>query len=275
MFMAKKITHISEIHVHAWAPDAYLASEEQETYGIPKIFSIPTIPGRKRWLISLPACVLKPDSSTLTLDVETRLVQAALAQRRETPLVFFKPRKETTDREGRSFYSAFFLEQVGPFLALPATVAALAAFVRAADQKQAKVGKILPRNPEELSGLVGRGRLWQPWEDTVIRNWFGRRTYGEHQGQHVPLTEEQWQTVLETHLRGRRTREQVKVRITTLNRVLRVSLLVDGFLPRDKVREFQDRSLGEHRVRVPRFRPRIKGRSYRGDHERPVLGQPD
>lgn len=272
--MTKKIAFASEVRVSTWAPDAYQALVERETNEIPDVFTLPTIHGRKRWLISLPACVLKLDSSSLSPDVESDLVQVALARRHETPLGFFRPRKEVTLREGQRFYSAFFLEQLGPFLALPATVAALAAFVRAADRGVVKVGKIAPKGPEEFSSAAGHGRLWQPWEDTVLRNWFGPRTYGEHQGRHVPLTEEQWQLVLQTHLQGRRTKKQVKVRITTLNRELRISFLVDGFLPRDRVREFQERALGEHRIRAPKFRPRIKGRSYRGDHERPVLGQP-
>jgi hypothetical protein len=271
----KKISYMNDVVVQSWAFDAYQVQAEQELYGIPSTFSgLPMIPGRRRWLTALPACLLKPDSNTLSADDESCLVNKALERRRETPLVFFKPLKEATRRNGRGFYSAMFLEQVGPFLALPASAAALAAFVRAADAGKVQVGKTLPEHRQDIS-QAGHARAWQPWEDTVIRNWFGRRTYGEHQGQHVPLTEEQWRLVLETHLHGRRTRKQVKVRITTLNRVLRVSLLVDGFLPRDKVREFQDRSLGEHRIRVPRFRPRIKGRSYRGDNERPVLGQPE
>lgn len=270
--MTKKVSYINDIDIQTWAPDTIAARVEQETYGISSSFPrLPMIPGRRRWLTAMPACLLEPSALTLSAEDEARLVGIALDRRRESPLGFFKPRKEATLRGGRGFYSAMFLEQVGPFLALPASTAALAAFVRAADEGQVQVGKASP----EPSWGISHSRAWQPWEDTVIRNWFSRRTYGEHQGQHIPLTEAQWQTVLETHLRGRRTRKQVKVRITTLNRALRVSLLVDGFLPRDKVREFQDRSLGEHRIRVPRFRPRIKGRSYRGDHERPVLGQPD
>lgn len=272
----KRISYINDIHVQTWAPDALASNAEQETYGIPLVFSrLPMIPGRRRWLTALPACLAKPDALTLSAEDERRLVNTALERRRQLPLVFFKPHKEATHREGRAFYSALFLEQVGPFLALPATAAALAAFVRAADKGAVKVGKNLPEPAQDIShAKAGHTRAWQPWEDTVIRNWFGRRTYGEHQGQHVPLTEAQWQTVLETHLNSRRTKRQVKVRITTLNRELRVSMLVDGFLPRDKIREFQDRALGEHRIRVPRFRPRVRGRSYRGDHERPVLGQP-
>lgn len=275
--MTKKISYMNDIVVQDWVFDAYQVQAEQELYGISSTFSkLPMIPGRRRWLTALPACLLKPDSLVVSADDESRLVNEALERRRETPLVFFKPHKETTRRSGRGFYSAMFLEQVGPFLALPASAAALAAFVRAVDAGRAQARKILPEPTQDIShAQVGHARAWQPWEDMVIRNWFGRRTYGEHQGQHVPLTETQWQTVLQTHLNGRRTRKQVKVRITTLNRMLRISLLVDGFLPRDKVREFQDRSLGEHRIRVPRFRPRIKGRSYRGDHERSILGQPD
>lgn len=275
--MTKKVSYINDINIQTWAPDAFQARVEQETFGIPSVFSkLPMIPGRRRWLTAVPACLLNPTMMTLSVEDEARLIGVALDRRRESPLVFFKPRQEATVRAGRGFYSAVFLEQVGPFLALPAVAAAVAAFVRAADERRVEVGKILPEHTQDLSlARAGHARAWQPWEDTVIRNWFGRRTYGECLGQHVPLTEEQWQLVLETHLRGRRTKKQVKVRITTLNRALRVSLLVDGFLPRDRVREFQERALGEQRIRVPRFRPRIKGRSYRGDHERPVLGQPD
>lgn len=270
--MPKKISYMNDVVVQSWTLDPPAAQAEQELYGIPSTFSkLPMIPGRRRWLTAMPECLLKPDAKALSADDESRLVNGALERRKETPLVFFKPHKETTRRNGRAFYSAMFLEQVGPFLALPASAAALAAFVRAVDAGRAQAEKALPERGQDISHT----RAWQLWEDTVIRNWFGRRTYGEHQGQHVPLTEAQWQTVLQTHLNGRRTKQQVKVRVTTLNRELRVSLLVDGFLPRDKVCEFQDRALGEHRIRVPRFRPRIKGRSYRGDHERPVLGQPD
>ena len=108
----------------------------------------------------------------------------------------------------------------------------------------------------------------------MLRAWFGKHEVGEHQGRHAPLTPAQWELVLQQHLKGRRTLAHVKARISVLNRQLRHSMLVDGFLPRDRVVEFMDAALGEHRIRVPRFRPRIKGRSYRGENERPVLGQP-
>lgn len=120
----------------------------------------------------------------------------------------------------------------------------------------------------------GHARRWAGWEDTVLRNWFGVRTHGPNQGKHVPLTEREWNLVIEDHLKGRRSQAQVRARITALNKALKISLLVDGFIPRDKVQAYRDRALGEHRIRVPRFRPRIKGRSYRGENELPIAGQP-
>lgn len=272
--MTKKVAYIKDICPGDWAPDSAQVFFEREAHGLPEVFpSVPVIRGRKRWLIALPALVLKPDSLSLTGTQEADLVRHAIDARREAPLGFFKPLKEVRPRAGRGFYSALFLEQVGPFLALPATAAALAVFARALDQGQVRPDEV-PSTKSPSTAKQGWARLWQPWEDAVIRAWFGVRTFGEHEGRHAKLTEREWELVLHDHLKGHRTQRQVKVRVTVLNRQLRRSLLVDGFLPRDKVREFQDRALGERRIRVPRFRPRIKGRSYRGESLPPVLDQP-
>jgi hypothetical protein len=277
--MAKSIDYMNDMHPDDWAMNAADVFLERETNGLPEVFlGLPMIRGRKRYLTALPACVLKVDQvSPLPVDLETDLIRVALEIRKQD-FLHFKPAKEATVRAGRCFYSALFLEQLGPFLALPATAAALAAYVRAVDQGLAKPTRApLPNDPTQGFDAHehGWGRMWQPWEDDILRAWFGVRSFGEHEGRHAVLTEREWELVLQTHLKGRRTLKQVKVRITTLNRQLRRSLLVDGFLPRDKVDEFQRRALGERRIRVPRFRPRIKGRSYRGDNLPPVLDQPD
>lgn len=279
--MSKSIDYTNTVHPADWAAipdDVFL---EREANGIPDSFpALPMIRGRRRHLTALPACVLKVGETTLSPDLEADLVRIAVEARHAAGLrlLFFKPSHEHTVRLGRGFYSATFLEQLGPFLALPAIAASLAAYVRAVDSGQVKPTKTprINENPKDFADCkLGWARVWQPWEDDVLRAWFGVRSFGEHEGRHAPLTDQQWDIVLQTHLKGRRTKPQVKVRISTLNRALRHSLLVDGFLPRDKVREFQDRALGEYRIRVPRFRPRIKGRSYRGDQARPILGQPD
>ena len=230
--------------------------------------------GRRRWLTALPACVLKPDAFSLIPGLEADFIRVAVEKRREEPLESFKPSQEATARQGRGFYSALFLEEVGPFLALPACIAAIAAFVRAMDRDSARVTRRHPpkEGPQANSGW---DRKWVPWEDNVLRAWFGKRTVGEHAGKHAPLSDQQWESVLQDRLKGRRTKAQVKVRISALNRQLRHSMLVDGFLPRDKVAEFQRLALGEHRIRVPRFRPRIRGRSYRGGEGPALAGQPD
>lgn len=277
--MPKSIDYLNTVYLDDWATDLIAISLEREINHLPEAFSdLPMIRGRNRHLTALPAQVLKPEETSLPTAWEADLIRVALTVRRQDFLHTFKPAKEAKARLGRGFYSALFLEQVGPFLALPATAAALAAYVRAADQGQAKPTKA-PRPNEPARPLdtsaPGWGRVWEPWEDDVLRAWFGLRTSGEHEGRHTVLTEREWELVLQTHLKGRRTYKQVKVRVTTLNRQLRRSFLVDGFLPRDKVVEFQSRALGERRIRVPRFRPRIKGRSYRGDSLPPVLDQPD
>lgn len=273
--MPKNVLYANDIHVETWSPVPDQALLECEAHGIPKVFAhVPMIRGRRRWLTALPPCTLRPDLTTHIPTIEEGVIREALAVRRETPLGFFKPAKEAKTRQGRGFYSAAFLRELGPLLALPATVAAFAAFLHAADENLVQVGKAPQPEQPPSQARQGWARRWSPQEDAVLRSWFGLRTFGEHAGKHAILTDREWSLVLDEHLKGRRTKKQVKVRISHLNREVRVSLLVDGFLPRDKVREFQNRALGEQRIRVPRFRPRIKGRSYRGDLERPVLGQP-
>jgi len=274
--MPQHILYANDVHVDDWAPDPAQVFFEREAHGIPQLFTkLPMLRGRGRWLTALPPCVFKTDLITLTPALEKDLVNAALAVRREARLGFFKPAKEITVREGRGFYSTLFLRELGPLLALPATIAALASFLEAVNESRVQVGKSPQAERPPSQARQGWARRWSSQEDAVLRSWFGLRAFGEHEGRHAPLTDHEWTVVLQGHLRGRRTKRQVKVRVSHLNRELRVSLLVDGFLPRDKIREFQERALGEQRIRVPRFRPRIKGRSYRGDHERPVLGQPE
>jgi hypothetical protein len=274
--MHKRSTYTYDLRPSDYSADQAAVYFEQEVHGLPAVFSkLPILRGRNRWMAAMPACVLRPDALALTNDEEAKLIDAALEARRTRPLGLFKPTRDAILREGRRFYASVFLDELGPFLALPATAAAVAAFLRAAAAQPGLIRAPVTEAQSPNREGSGTSRRWEPWEDAVLRNWFGVRSFGENQGRHVPLTEREWAIVLDEHLKGRRTKAQVKVRVTTLNRELRVSLLVDGFLPRDKVREFQERALGEQRVRVPRFRPRIKGRSYRGDHERPVLGQPD
>lgn len=277
--MHKRTPYTYDLRPADYVDDQAAVFFELDAHGLPSTFpKLPMLRGRGRWMTALPPCVLRPDALVLTHDEENKLVDRALDARRVRPLGLFKPSRDSTYRDGRRFYASVFLDELGPFLALPATAAAMAAFLREAAARPGLISAPTPERSQRVSAGVAdhaSSRRWEPWEDAVLRNWFSARTIGEHAGKHVPLTDREWSLVLNEHLKGRRTKAQVKVRITTLNRELRVSLLVEGFIPRDKIREFQDRALGEQRIRVPRFRPRIKGRSYRGDHERPVLGQPE
>jgi len=271
----KQILYTGSVDLYTWTADPALLKEELQIYDLPKVFlDVPVIKGRNRWLISLPAVVLQPGAAALPWPAEQDVVAVALRERRKEFLHAFKPLKEHTWREQRGFYSATFLDEVGPLLGLPAVASAFAAYIRAAKDTPS----IVVKNPSKMLQArppgFGQGYTWLPWEDLVLRSWFGKRTTGPHAGKRAKLTESEWEIVLQ-NLKGRRTKAQVKSRLTTLNRRLRISLLVEGFLPRRNVEKYQDEALSEGHTPLPRFRPRIKGRSYRGDDERPVLGQPD
>lgn len=104
------------------------------------------------------------------------------------------------------------------------------------------------------NGTYTRGPTWKPWEDSVLRRWFGRWPDGLHH----KLTDKQWENILDRELKHRRTKKMVKQRLIVLNHELRLSLLIDGYLTRDGVREYMANALGE-RIKVPAFRPRLHG----------------
>ena len=108
-----------------------------------------------------------------------------------------------------------------------------------------------------IDGHRRRGPTWTAQEDDVIRRFFSRQADGTR----VVLTDEHWQMVLETNLKGRRTKAMVLSRINYLNHELKKTLLVEGYLPRENVKEWQDRRYGQH-DRVPNHRERLHG-SYR------------
>ncbi len=104
-----------------------------------------------------------------------------------------------------------------------------------------------------VDGHRARGAGWTLAEDKILAQWFGRRADGGHH----PLTDEHWHTVLDL-LNGYRTKKTIKDRLSVLNRKLKISLLVDGYIPREHMTAFRRGFLGEQ-FRVPNFRPRLHG----------------
>jgi len=114
-------------------------------------------------------------------------------------------------------------------------------------------------------GKRHRGPTWTAQEDFVLRKWFSRRETTEGKGTHAPLNDRQWESVL-LELNGRRTKSEVRRRIRVLNYELKISLMIDGLIPRENVQKYLRQALGENAPHVPRYRPRIKGRSYYAVH---------
>jgi hypothetical protein len=114
----------------------------------------------------------------------------------------------------------------------------------------------------EKFGRMVRGPAWTPEEDFVVRRWFGQRTVGDNGvGKHQKLSEEEWGYVLEA-LQGRRTRQSVHDRITTLNKQLLAEMAIDGYVSRTRLAEYMSRVLGErpHRPRMYSTKPRRRRR---------------
>jgi hypothetical protein len=97
----------------------------------------------------------------------------------------------------------------------------------------------------------GHGPAWSISEDSILGRWFGCRADGKHHA----LTGAQWHTLLDAQLNGVRTKTAVLARLTRLNYVMKLSLLVEGYLPRQAIREYRRRFLGQ-RFRMPSYRPR-------------------
>lgn len=200
----------------------------------------------------------------------------ALAARAKQALqasrVLYDRRRDAIETDGVLFCRRSALELIQSQLEKPAYVNALIAFLRAAERDpQLVTGAPRARRPRhtvaeriERFGAATKGPAWTPEEDTILRTWFGIRTIGEHAGRHAKLEDSEWERVLEL-LSGMRTKNAVKNRLTVLNNQLRDRMLVNGFVPRDRLREYMQQALGEAPRRPPmRPYPRM-GRSRRKD----------
>lgn len=111
-----------------------------------------------------------------------------------------------------------------------------------------------------INGRRARGPAWTSYEDTLLRNWFGRKE-GPKGLRHAPLTEPQWVMLLD-RLEGLRTRQAVLDRLRLLNAALKRTMMVDGYIPQDRLQAFMNLCLGE-KTYMPRYRERVFG-TYSG-----------
>lgn len=169
------------------------------------------------------------------------------------------PRSDVLEYDDWPYYTVRALAALAEYAPHREFFIAAHAFIKAAnnnfDLVRVNTHNVTPYTPPEQRiekfGSMVRGPAWTADEDAVLRQWFGRRTYGEHAGKHVVLSDEEWGYVLNA-LGGRRNKQSVRNRICVLNEQLHRSMEVDGFVARDRLEEYMSRVLGE-KPRRPRM----------------------
>jgi hypothetical protein len=221
---------------------------------------------RHQWQLSLPCGVFANDyRSEVTWLREHAARDALFDQIRPW---WFRQR-DIVERDGVVYYRRNVLERVRDYHENPAMIYALLAFWEAAERDRTLIVPPKPRRPYvtpearlERFGVPCRGPGWTKDEDAVLYRWFGRRTAGPNAGHHVPLTDAEWNIVLDS-LGRRRTRASVTQRLVVLNERLRREFVENGWLRNgvatiDNAELWMSRVLGE---RPRRLRTRRNPRS--------------
>jgi len=237
-------------------------------HGFPRTFNLWLARRRGSWMSTLPAQVWNRDRYDITPEEEEQLrLQLENVHRAETGAYGYLHTRDIVLKEGCWVYRDSVLSALMPRFATPLLAKAVMNFMHAAeDMKRGLVKhpardearKALP--PEQrafANGRRHRGPEWKPEHDYVIRKWFGRHEYGPNAGKHVALTEAQWAEVLK-ELGGQRSKSEVRRRIRVLNDELRMSLMVNGYVPRTDVDKYMAGALGEGKVRLPRLRAPLR-----------------
>lgn len=221
----------------------------------------------KCWAVQLPTGVFLNEYRVGVADFSDDLQarDSLLARIRESyGYQQYRTARSLITKDGVLYYHQNLINLIAKHADVPSFFRALDVFLRHAQQNPELIkGKREPRPfmpPEERMRVLGhraRGPAWSPAEDQILRQWFGKRTVGADAGMHVKLTDEEWTRVLEL-LGGRRTQDSVRGRISVLNKQLARELAVNGYVPRDRMREYMSRVLGERP-----WRPRIEPRSRR------------
>ena len=215
---------------------------------------------RSAWAITLPIGAYVNDFRTGIVSYEQDHARFEEILRQIRASFGYRPwqtKRALITRENQLFYHEKMIDIVRKHVEQPAFFNAVFAYLQAIKRDPSLVkGKDpdrfvpLERRPV-VNGHRARGPGWTPEEDQILRQWFGIRTVGANAGHHAKLTEAEWQRVLEL-LGGRRTRGSIRQRISTLNLETLKRFCVNGFVPRDRVREYMELALGEQ----PRY-PRV------------------
>jgi hypothetical protein len=227
------------------------------------VFALQAHRRRGAWSLTLPIGVFdndyRPDACTQAAHVAAReRVYAAACAATFAKQRPFRAAYDVLEHDGALYYHPEAMRVYANHVEHPAFLRAAYLFLEAAERNPALIVKP-PEKPfvpiekrAEVFGKTVRGPDWTSEEDAVLRRWFGMRTVGDQAGHHVKLTPEEWARVLVDL--PRRNKNSVRNRLVELNRALQREFMRDGFVSRDRLREYMARVLGE-RPRVP-IRPK-------------------
>lgn len=247
-------------YTHASERD-YLADLLREQ-GVDPVFSLLALQRRQFWATTLPTGAFLNEFRVSHVDYMQNIHarDALVAEARRNLGLGVRAGRTVIEHEGNLYYHQHVIDVLRRVAPEPAFLQALHNFFVAVKTQPALIKGPRVRRPyvplerrARVAGHLARGPAWRPEEDLVLRQWFAQRAYGPDAGKHVKLTEEQWAIVLK-NLEGRRTKGSVLARIVVLNHQLKRELSVDGFIPRNRYREYFSRVLGEN-PRSPRTSP--------------------
>lgn len=232
-------------------------------------FTLSALRRRMYWATTLPRGVFIGDFRTefVTVEDDARARDQLIERAAVEHGLRFPRDRAITVHDGVTYYHQHLITILRRVHPQPAFLNALHAFLEAAQRNPRLIQGPRKRAPAppaarpRVNGRIARGLSWLPHEDLVLRQWFGPRAYGPHAGKHVPLTDAEWEKVLEA-LGHQRTKGSVLARINVLNYELRVALTVDGYIPRQRFVEYYQRVLGEN-PRAPRVAPVRRSRGLR------------
>lgn len=231
-----------------------------ERKGVPFFEKLTAWRRKGSWAFEVPCGVFGPRFGCTREQEAQALEDAARRGKLETGQLGFRRSQGLREFRGLLYLNESALEALRSRARIPEFITAMLHFLRAAKENPALIQgppretAWSPKQRERKNGRHIRGPTWKEWEDYVLRRWFGRWPDGRHH----KLTDQQWENILERELKGRRTKKMVKQRMVVLNHQLKVSLMIDGVITRDGVREYMAKALGE-RIQVPKFRPRLHG----------------
>ncbi len=267
-------------------PAAFLGDSERDAYvntaferGWPRTFKLDCLRRRGTWMCTVPPQLWRVDAESLSAEQEQDAIRVAEKSRRESYGAYgYHRTRDIVFVEGRWFYRACALSALRDHMTSSALALAIVNMLHAAeDPRQTLITHDKPEQEPEArvlpDGRRTRGPLWNEHDELVLKKWFGVHQYGPHKGKRASPTSEQWNLIL-GELSRKRSRLEVRCHLRVMNRRLRISLMVDGFLTREGVERYMREALGEGRIKLPQRRPRLKGRNYYDNGEQPMEGQP-